>query len=99
MPTMPSSSSPPASMTGDAAPRLFIVEFDLADRSSHFFNQVLGFKLAAEQRGMTPCVLLPKGVDASLAEPLNAHAVIEFEPRAAGSLDYEFDLFAEGDKQ
>ena len=38
-------------MAGEAAPRLFIVEFDLADRSSHFFNQVLGFKLAAEQRG------------------------------------------------
>jgi hypothetical protein len=86
-------------MAGEVAPRLFIVEFDLADRSSHFFNQVLGFKLAAEQRGMTPCVLLPKGVDPSLADPLNAHAVIEFEPPAAGSLDYELDAFAEGDKQ
>jgi hypothetical protein len=88
-------------LTGQRAPasRLFIVEFDLAELSSHFFNQVLGFKQAAENRGLMPCILLRKNVAASLAEPLNARRIIEFEPGSPGRPDYALDLFAEGDRR
>src|ERR1700730_7017185 len=88
-------------LTGQGAPasRLFIVEFDLAELSSHFFNQVLGFKQAAENRGRMPCVLLRKNVASSLAEPLNARRTIEFEPGSPGRPDYALDLFAEGDRR
>jgi len=78
--------------------RLFIVEFDLGNLSSHFFNQVLGFKLAAEELGLLPCVFLPKNVDASLAIPLAGHAVIDFAPLVARPPDRELDGFADGDR-
>jgi hypothetical protein len=85
---------------GRAPPsRLFIVEFDLAELSSHFFNQVLGFKLAAEQLGLMPYVLLPKDVDPSLAEQLNAQCVIELHSTPNPSREYELDIFAESDRQ
>jgi hypothetical protein len=81
------------------ASRLFIVELDLTPLSGHFFNQVLGFKLAAEELGLVPCVLLRKDVDASLAEPLAGQRVIEFDSISPEMLEYELDSFAETDRQ
>ena len=79
--------------------RLFIVEFDLAELSSHFFNQVLGFKLAAAELGLEPCVLVGEGADAQLTALLAARRVINFKPRMIGSPDYDLDCFADGDSQ
>jgi hypothetical protein len=81
-----------------SASQLFIVEFDLAELSSHFFNQVLGFKQAAEERGWIPRVLLRKDVAATLADPLDAHRLIELEPMNAAAPD-GLDGFAESDRQ
>jgi hypothetical protein len=82
-----------------SASQLFIVEFDLNELSSHFFNQVLGFKLAAEQRGWIPHVLLGKDVAPALAEPLEAQRVIELGPIDVRSLRDPLDAFMESDRQ
>jgi glycosyltransferase involved in cell wall biosynthesis len=83
-----------------AASRLFIIEFDLVNLSGHFFNQALGFKLAAEQRGMTPCVLVPKGVDDALAKPLNALKAVDYrEPTNVGARGHQLDVFADAHRQ
>jgi hypothetical protein len=80
-------------------PRLFIVEFDLAELSGHFFNQALGFKLAAHELGLVPCVLLRKDVGALLADPLAGHRVIESDPIAVEPRDHKLDWLADGDGQ
>jgi hypothetical protein len=60
--------------------RVFILEFDMAEMSSHFFNQALGFKQAAAEMGLEPCVLVPVAAGPKLTEPLDARAVIEPTP-------------------
>jgi hypothetical protein len=60
--------------------RVFILEFDMAEMSSHFFNQALGFKQAATQMELEPCVLVPVAAGPKLIEPLDARAVIEPMP-------------------
>ncbi len=82
-----------------AASQLFIVEFDLNELSSHFFNQVLGFKRAAEERGMLPHVLLGTDVAPALAEPLGARRLIELGPMQVATFPDQLDSFAEGDRQ
>lgn len=79
--------------------QLFIVEFDLADLSSHFFNQVLGFRRAAEERGGTAHVFIGKNADPALAEPLMAHRLIEWTPKDAAAYRYQLDGFAESHAQ
>jgi hypothetical protein len=79
--------------------RLFLIEFDLRDYSSHFFNQALGFKVAAEEAGLVPHILLPKDTASSLAKPLNGHCVIEFDDAASGSFEFELDAFSNGHRQ
>lgn len=69
--------------------RLFIVESELADLSSHHFNQVLGFKLAAEERGLVPHVLLHQDANRALAQSLDARRVIKREPPAAAGDELE----------
>jgi hypothetical protein len=76
--------------------QLFIVEFDLAELSGHFFNQVLGFKLAAEEAGLKCTTLLPRDVDASLADSLGGKRVIDLDLIHGSRLDFNLDLFAEG---
>jgi hypothetical protein len=82
-----------------AASQLFVIEFDLNELSSHFFNQVLGFKLAAEERGLVPHVFLGKDVAPALADPLEAHRLIELDPIDVTAFQDQLDSFAEGDRQ
>jgi glycosyltransferase involved in cell wall biosynthesis len=76
--------------------QLFIVEFDLADLSGHFFNQILGFKLAAEEAGLKCTTLLPRNVDASLADSLGGKRVIDLDLIHECRFDFKLDIFAEG---
>ena len=85
--------------TQASAPQLFIVEFDLNELSSHFFNQVLGFKRAAEERGWTPRILLGKDVAPALADPLQGHRLIEPEATDAVTSPRQADGFAKSDQQ
>jgi hypothetical protein len=78
--------------------RLFIVELDLAELSSHFFNQILGFKQAAEQLGLTPHVFLPSQINPSLAEALGGRAMIDLDVDQRKQLDFPLDVFAEADR-
>ena len=79
--------------------RLFILEFNLNSLSGHYFNQLLGFKLAAAEYGIKPYILLNHDADPALAEQLDAFRVICWQPVDIRLLNYPFDIFAEGDKQ
>lgn len=71
-------------------PKLFVIEFDLYEFSGHFFNQVLGFKCAAEEIGMIPHVLVSIDTPDSIASKLNAKQIINLKQSTAknASLDY-----------
>ncbi len=60
-----------------SARRLFILEFDLVPLSAHFFNQVLGFRKAAESLGIEPCVFVPNSIEPALAHSLDARNIID----------------------
>jgi hypothetical protein len=76
--------------------QLFIVEFDLTELSGHFFNQILGFKSAAEETGLKCVTLLPRRVDKSLADSLGGKRIIDLDLIRRSRLDFKLDLFAEG---
>ncbi|QWF71222.1 hypothetical protein KEF85_01625 [Methylomonas paludis] len=78
---------------------LFILEFNLSSLSGHYFNQLLGFKYAAAEYGIKPYILLNQDADPVLAEQLDAFRVISWQPVDINLLDYQFDIFAAGDKQ
>ena len=40
-----------------AADKLIVLAFDLPDQSSHFFNELLGYKSAAEELGLSAKLL------------------------------------------
>lgn len=71
------STSRPSGSGGAGRPRLYIVEFDLADLSGHFFDQALGFIEAAHSHGMDALVFTLKGLEPSLAEALDAQTILE----------------------
>jgi hypothetical protein len=67
----------PQSVAAPRSPRLFILEFDLVPLSAHFFNQILGFRNAAEAKGMAPRVYLPAASEQVLAAALDGQCIIE----------------------
>ncbi len=75
--------------------KIFIIEFDLTHLSSHFFNQALGFKRAAQELGIIPFVLVGKDVASELADPLEAHRVVEFSSSHPLQWNYQLDCFSE----
>jgi hypothetical protein len=88
-----------AARSDESGDRLFVIEFDLMDLSSHFFNQLLGYRRAAEKIGMTPYIMLPVTTPAMLAEQLGGHRVIAYDRASLNDSHYDIDLFAEGDVQ
>ena len=78
--------------------RLFIVEFDLPYLSGHYYNQILGFRSAAECRGIKPFIFLHKDVDNAIAISLNALQILDWRPGDHKISPFGFDVFPESDK-
>lgn len=57
-------------------PRIFVVDFDLVGYSGHYFNQVLGFREAARERGLDSHIYVSRSTDPKIAKELNANAIL-----------------------
>ena len=62
-------------------PKLVIACFSLPNRCFHYFNEIIGYRAAAEALGLTPIVLAPRDIDPSLAGPLAAKTVLDPLPQ------------------
>jgi hypothetical protein len=61
--------------------KLIVVAFDLPDRSSHFFNELLGYKHAADALGIGIKIFVPQRADTRLVTTLGATAILDRPPR------------------
>ena len=64
-----------------ALSKLIVVAFDLPDQSSHFFNELLGYRSAAEELGISATFLVPRKANPFLVKALSAKAVLDPLPR------------------
>ena len=60
--------------------RLIVAGLFLPNRSSHFFNEMLGYKLAAAEMGLECRILLPRAAAPELVEGLGGEAVLDATP-------------------
>jgi hypothetical protein len=62
--------------------KLVVFAFELPDRSTHFFNELLGYKIAAESLGLVSAIFVPRSAEPSLALELSASATLSELPRS-----------------
>jgi hypothetical protein len=60
-----------------ARDKLIVLAFDLPDQSSHFFNELLGYKSAAEELGLSARIFVPRNADSLLVRKLSAEPVLD----------------------
>ncbi len=68
--------------------KLIVVGFELPDQSSHYFNELLGYKTAADALGFEPQIIAPHTADPCLAASLSADPVLDPLP-PAGNINAE----------
>jgi hypothetical protein len=75
----------PAKMIGNwlrkrslaARAKLIILAFNLPDQSSHFFNELLGYKSAAEELGLSIRIFVPRNAYPLFVQMLSADPVLD----------------------
>jgi hypothetical protein len=62
--------------------KLIVVGFELPDQSSHYFNELLAYKSAAEALGLTPKIFVPRLAHPRLVAALGATPILDplFQP-------------------
>src|SRR5690349_14770970 len=63
--------------TAAAQRKLVVVGFNLANQCSHDYNELLGYKKAADALGLVPHILVPRSAEPALAAALSAAPVID----------------------
>jgi hypothetical protein len=58
-------------------PKFVVVSFDLRSQSGHFFNELLGYKSAADAIGLALKILAPRTVDPRLTTSFAATAILD----------------------
>ncbi len=95
---MPSDISGAVAKRGRVRNKLIFVGFVLPDQSGHFFNELLGYKRAAQDMQFEPRVFVPRDVSPALAIALDAERALDQAPdlstTAQTSLENQVDEFA-----
>jgi hypothetical protein len=60
--------------------KLIIPAFKLAGQSGHYFNELLGYKTAAEDLGVLPKIFVPRTTEPQDAAVLGASAILDLLP-------------------
>lgn len=60
-----------------ASGTLTVAQFCLPDLAGHYFNELLGYKTAAQSLGLTPKIFVPRATPSGLAEPHALKAVLD----------------------
>ena len=60
--------------------KLVVVGFNLANQWSHHYNELLGYKEAADALGLAPHILVPRSAEPALAAALSAVPIVDVLP-------------------
>jgi hypothetical protein len=85
-----------------ARSKFIILAFNLPDQSSHFFNELLGYKIAAEELGLSTRIFVPRNADPPFVQMLSADPVLDplpsFSPINSNDIASKLDAFLETPK-
>jgi hypothetical protein len=60
--------------------KLVVVGFNLANQWSHHYNELLGYKEAADALGLVPHILVPRSAEPALTAALSAVPIVDVLP-------------------